>query len=74
MFNFKTLVSNKSGWKPGGRGIHRNVRKDRADDRSDGTSSKKKRKGAGDVRRKGEKYEPYAYIPFSKRKGQKVTT
>lgn len=32
----------------------------------------RKLKGKGDAKRKGEKYEPYAYIPLTRHRGQKV--
>uniref|UniRef100_A0A8R1XKN1 NUC173 domain-containing protein n=1 Tax=Onchocerca volvulus TaxID=6282 RepID=A0A8R1XKN1_ONCVO len=63
------MNKNKSGWKPGGKGIHRNVCKSSADTTS--ASEFLKRRDAGDVRKKSKKYEPYIYIPINKRRGEK---
>uniref|UniRef100_A0A1I8ELE2 NUC173 domain-containing protein n=1 Tax=Wuchereria bancrofti TaxID=6293 RepID=A0A1I8ELE2_WUCBA len=59
-------INDKSRWKPGGKGIHRNVCKSFT-----GTTSSNeflKRRAAGDKRKKNEKYEPYVYIPINKRR------
>uniref|UniRef100_A0A0R3S397 NUC173 domain-containing protein n=1 Tax=Elaeophora elaphi TaxID=1147741 RepID=A0A0R3S397_9BILA len=64
--NSKVINKNKSGWKSGGKGIHRNVCKSSTGATSDNEFLK--RRAAGDVRKKSEKYEPYAYIPIHKRR------
>lgn len=63
--NSKT-INDKYGWKPGGKGIHRNVCKSFTGI----TSSNEflRRRTAGDTRKKNEKYEPYMYIPINKRR------
>ncbi|VDN42207.1 unnamed protein product [Gongylonema pulchrum] len=72
--DIETLVSKKSGRSEKGK------RRENYTDASSkarfsakkkqGASSLKQKRGPGDARRKGEKYEPYTYIPLRKRKGQ----
>ncbi|VDK46717.1 unnamed protein product [Anisakis simplex] len=54
--NIENASAANSRWKPGGMGIHRDTRFEVG-------------KTGGDVRKKGEKFEPYAYIPLRKQKG-----
>ncbi|KAL3994575.1 NUC173 domain family protein [Acanthocheilonema viteae] len=64
--NSKIINKKKSGWKHGGKSIHRKVCKNATGTTSDNEFSK--RRATGDVRKKSEKYEPYLYIPISKRR------
>ncbi|EJD75315.1 hypothetical protein LOAG_17519 [Loa loa] len=64
----RVINKNKSGWKPGGKGIHRNVRISSTDTTSDKGFSKKQ--ASADVRNSA-KYEPYLYIPINKRRREK---
>ncbi|KAM3719163.1 RRP12-like protein [Dirofilaria immitis] len=61
----QTISKNKSGWKPGGKGIHRNICKSPTDTISNNELLKR---NVEDARKKNKKYEPYIYIPINKRK------
>lgn len=61
----------KSGWKPGGKGIHRNVFKR---SNNTGTTDNKisEKRGGRDARKNSEKYQPYLYVPINKYSKEKV--
>lgn len=60
----KSATSGTSKWCPGGKGIHRD------------TSSKdgpvRPVKGDGDSKKKGQKLQPYAYVPLRQKGGKHV--
>uniref|UniRef100_A0A914WPA7 Ribosomal RNA-processing protein 12-like conserved domain-containing protein n=1 Tax=Plectus sambesii TaxID=2011161 RepID=A0A914WPA7_9BILA len=57
-----------SSWVPGGKGIHRDTTKD--NERAAAASQQRPKKTKGDVSKKGQTLQPYAYLPLRKRKGQ----
>lgn len=60
-----------SRWKPGGRGIHRDVR--RGTLHPEGAGFKGSAKAHGDFKKRGAKLEPFAYVPLRKKKGTTVS-
>lgn len=59
-------------YKAGGKGIHRDLTATSVSHSRN--KSSKLRKGGGDAQKKGAKYEPYAYLPLRRKKGQTKKT
>uniref|UniRef100_A0A1I7X9F1 NUC173 domain-containing protein n=1 Tax=Heterorhabditis bacteriophora TaxID=37862 RepID=A0A1I7X9F1_HETBA len=58
----RSTMSRVSGWRPGGQGIHRNIAS---------SSEDKNKRENGDSKKKGQKLQPYAYVPLRKKGTQK---
>uniref|UniRef100_A0A0N5B150 NUC173 domain-containing protein n=1 Tax=Syphacia muris TaxID=451379 RepID=A0A0N5B150_9BILA len=69
IFLYFCLTSKK--YKPGGGGIHRDTTATGFGSKVGRLKTTRLRKAGGDAKKKGAKYEPYAYLPLHGRKGQK---
>lgn len=56
----------KGKWTPGGSGIHRDTSSTIKNDQKIPLG----KKARGDVQKRGQKMQPYAYLPLRKKKGQ----
>merc|ERR1712071_265893 len=68
-----SIKTTNSGYQPGGSGIHRPIesggkrrRLDKLDNKREFGSDFKAKKAGGDMKKKGAKFDPYAYVPLQR--------